>query len=110
MGVFDAEGRYGIFIHSDGSLVTRGVTSPSNAIGAGVWTHLAVTEAASTLTFYVNGTTLATMQNTAAIATNNLGAEIAGNVPPGDRLLGAIDELRVYSRALSPSEIAQLAN
>lgn len=105
VGVFDSDGRYGIFIDSTGSMVVRGVTS-STAITLGTWTHLAVTDNGVTMVFYVNGIAVTSASAVSAVPTSNLASEIAGNAPTGDRMTGSIDKLRVYRRVLSPLEIA----
>lgn len=108
VGVFDSDGRYGIFIDAAGRMVVRGVTS-STAITLGAWTHLAVTDDGASMVFYVNGVALTSASATSAVPTSNLSSEIAGNAPTGDRMTGSIDKLRVYRRVLTPSEIAAQA-
>ena len=74
--------------------------SPVNA-----WTHIAFTYDGTTQRLYVNGTQVATKATTGAIQTTNNPLWIGGNQPYGEYFNGLIDEVRVYSRALSQSEI-----
>jgi chitodextrinase len=80
------------------------VTGPT-AVPVGVWTHLAITHDGTTLTFYVNGTAVATQSASGAIETNANSLRIGGNVPYGEFFQGRIDEVRVYNRSLSAAEI-----
>lgn len=89
-----------VFVGSDMEL---GGTSklPVNA-----WSHLAATYDGTTLRLYVNGTEAATRAVSGSLpaATNPL--RIGGNAVWGEFFSGSIDEVRVYSRALSAGEIA----
>jgi hypothetical protein len=75
------------------------------AIPVGAWTHLATTYNGSTLTLFVNGVSVATQAATGSIASNTGPLRIGGNAIWGEYFNGLIDEVRVYSRALSASEI-----
>ena len=72
---------------------------------AGQWNHLLLTKSGSTLTLYVNGVNQGqrTMSQITPIASIGIGQ--------GDpyRFDGSIDEVRIYSRVLSESEIQELA-
>jgi fibronectin type 3 domain-containing protein len=82
------------------SWVSGGTPSPVNA-----WTHLALTYDGTTLRLYVNGTLAAGQNVSGAIQTNSNALRIGGNVPYGEFFQGLIDEVRVYNRALSQSEV-----
>jgi lysophospholipase L1-like esterase len=84
-----------------------------SALSTGVWTHVAVTLSGTTGTLYINGVVSGTnsaMTSTpsalGATTQNYLGKSQFSSDP---YLNGALDDFRVYSRALSASEIAQLA-
>ncbi|NUP48248.1 MAG: hypothetical protein HOW97_13190 [Catenulispora sp.] len=84
----------------------------SAALPTGAWTHVAVTVSGSTGTLYVNGAAVGT--NTAmTLNAGSLGggatAWLGRSQYSGDPYLpGALDNTRLYSRALSASEIGSL--
>jgi len=89
--------------------------TPSNSASFGSWYHFAVTyDSASTSnlpTFYVNGALVATTVQAAPSGTqpSNAGTGYIGNRAAADRYFnGLIDDLRIYNRALSASEINSL--
>jgi hypothetical protein len=76
-------------------------TTPLNA-----WTHLAATYDGATLRLYVNGVQAASKAVTGAIRTSTGALRIGGNSTWNDEwFAGLIDEVRVYKRALSATEI-----
>lgn len=72
---------------------------------ANVWTHIAVTYNGAMMRFYINGTQTATQSRTGSIAASTGPLRIGGNSMWGEYFTGRIDEVRVYNRALSASEI-----
>ncbi|HMJ34003.1 MAG TPA: LamG-like jellyroll fold domain-containing protein [Baekduia sp.] len=80
---------------------TRGTgTVPLNA-----WTHLATTYDGATLKMYVNGT-LASSKAVTGSMPNSAGAlRFGGNNVWGEYFSGRLDELRLYSRALTQAQI-----
>jgi fibronectin type 3 domain-containing protein len=70
-----------------------------------IWTHVALTYDGAALRLYVNGVQAATLAATGAIETNSSPLRIGGNSPYGEYFNGRIDEVRVYNRALSATEI-----
>ena len=75
------------------------------ALAANTWTHLAVTYDRVTLRLYVNGVQVSSLAATGAIETSTDPLQIGGDSIYGQYFQGAIDEVRVYNRALSPTEI-----
>ena len=74
-----------------------------------VWIHLAATYDGTTLRLYVNGVLEGAIAGPASIATNG-GALGIGAQPDGaSPLQGALDDVRLYARALSAAEIQALA-
>ena len=76
------------------------------------WMHVAATYDGAMIKMYVNGVLDVTRASTASITTNNLPFVIGA---PSDGLAarvfpGAIDDARLYNRALTAGEIAALAN
>jgi large repetitive protein len=74
------------------------------------WVHLAATYDGSTIRIYYNGTSEGTpLAATFTIATNNLVLGVGAESNAATKFQGAMDEVRVYNRALSATEIADLA-
>lgn len=79
----------------------------------GVWTHVAVTLSGSTGILYVNGAASGT-NSAMSLRPSNLGVTTQNYIGKsqfsGDPYLnGLVDEFKIYSRALSATEIASLA-
>jgi hypothetical protein len=73
------------------------------------WIHIAATVTGNTLNFFVNGTNVATRTNTGTVAVNPRLVVGAYNASIGQFLRGRIDDVRVFARAISASEVAHLA-
>ena len=80
--------------------VTGTTANPVNA-----WTHVAMTYDSTTVRLYVNGTQVATRAQTGTIQSSSTPLWIGGNQPYGEFFNGLLDEVRVYNRALSQTEI-----
>jgi type II secretory pathway pseudopilin PulG len=84
---------------------------PANSSLNGVWHHLAGTYNGSQLKLYVDGVLQATTSYTGAIGTDTSHVCIGEEIEHTDRdYNGVIDDVRIYNRALSADEIANLAN
>ena len=70
-----------------------------------VYSHIAVTYNGSALVFYVNGVATRTTAISGNIQTSNMPLRIGGNSIWGEYFRGQIDEVRIYNRALTQSEI-----
>jgi O-glycosyl hydrolase len=70
-----------------------------------VYSHVAVTYNGSALVFYVNGVATRTTTVSGNIQTSTLPLRIGGNTIWGEYFQGQIDEVRIYNRALTQSEI-----
>lgn len=84
----------------------------SGAISAtGVWYFAAVTKDTSdVLRFYLNGNLVGSIQcseNAGSVATNGIGIGGHANFP-ANYLTGAIDEVLIFNRALTPQEIRRM--
>lgn len=77
----------------------------TKALPVGVWTHLAATYDTTTLRLYVNGILVSSMARTGTIQTSTSPVQIGGDADYGLYFQGLIDEVRIYNRALSASEI-----
>jgi hypothetical protein len=70
------------------------------------WAHVAATYDGSMLRVYLNGTEVASQPRTGAIDTSTGPLRIGGNsIWPGEFFNGLVDDVRVYSRALTAEEI-----
>jgi hypothetical protein len=81
-----------------------------NAFGAGSlpldeWSHLAVTYDGAQLSLYVNGALAGSKAQTGSILVSSDPLRIGGNSIWSEWFAGAIDEVRVYDRALAAAEI-----
>ncbi len=69
------------------------------------WSHLALTYDGATLRLYVNGRPVSSEATTGTILRTTDPLWIGGNQPYGEYFQGLIDEVRLYDRPLSPSEV-----
>jgi hypothetical protein len=109
---------YGFFYRSTGTLAffinSWGGVAPAASIALDQWTHVVGTYDGVNVNLYLNGSLAASVSYSTAIthATNALyiGSGVTGSGaagPPGYFWGGRVDDVAVYSRALSPTE-AQL--
>ncbi len=106
---------YGLFSNSDApqpsAIVTIGaspaqtITRGSSEVAMSNWTHLASTYDGAVLRLYVNGTQVSTTNVTGAMANSGGALQIGGNNIWAEWFQGQIDDLRVYNRALTPSQL-----
>jgi hypothetical protein len=78
------------------------------ALALTTWTHVATTYDGATLRIYVNGVQVASRPQTGGITVGDGPVTIGGNgaFAGGEFFHGLIDEVKVYNRALSASEIS----
>jgi PKD repeat protein len=104
---------YALYGHSDTGNPS-GYIATSTEVGAhggskpalNTWTHLATTYDGANLKVYVNGTQVASQAVSGAISVSSGALRIGGNaVWGGEYFAGRIDEVRIYNRALTVSEI-----
>jgi hypothetical protein len=101
--------RFGIRVNG---ATEQNVSGTSIALTTGVWTHVAVTRSGTAVSLYVNGTlagsgTLAAKPSDLGVTTLNYLGKSQFNDPYLD---GSLDDFRLYSQALSASEIALYAS
>ncbi len=76
------------------------------ALAVNTWAHLAMTYDGANLRLYVNGNQVSSSARTGTISTSTNALTIGGDsIYTNQRFAGLIDEVRVYSRALSGAEI-----
>jgi hypothetical protein len=90
--------------------VTGSSSSLSRVDGPGIlplngWTHLATTYDGATLRLYVNGVLSGSELVSGALVTSTGALRLGGNSVWGEFFQGRIDEVRIYSRALTQGEI-----
>jgi beta-lactam-binding protein with PASTA domain/Ca2+-binding RTX toxin-like protein len=77
----------------------------------GVWTHLAATYDGRVVRVYVNGAQVGSITTSGGNLGTSTGAlRLGGNSIWGEFFAGAIDDVRIYNRALSATEIQNLKN
>jgi hypothetical protein len=79
---------------------TAGSSLPLNT-----WSHLAATYDGTTIRLYVNGTQVATKAVSGSIISSTAPLRFGGDSVWGEYFNGLIDEVRIYNRALSATEI-----
>lgn len=77
----------------------------ATVLAADRWTHLATSYDGTTLRLYVNGVQVASAAVNGLIAASNGALKIGGNTIWNEWFAGAIDDVRVYKRALTAAEI-----
>ena len=101
--------RFGIRTPSVGE---QGVNGTSIALTADVWTHVAVTRSGNTVSLYINGALAGS--GSVTLAPSALGQTTQNYLGksqwPDPYLNGALDDFRIYSRALGAEELVALAN
>ena len=88
------------------------------AIDTNEWAHIAGTYDGTTARIYINGVETGSRTGSITIENNSLDLQIGGSYGSSftspntgeEYFNGNIDEVLLFNRALSPEEIAQLAN
>ena len=113
--LFKAQGTQGLSYVLQGSSGAAAVPSLGLSVAASnlmapsplplnTWSHLAATYDGARMVLYVNGTQVASRAQTGQISSSTDPLTIGGN-SGGENFSGSIDEVRIYNRALSASEI-----
>jgi hypothetical protein len=90
---------------------TTTLIASSGELPLNQWYHAAATYDGANMRLYLNGALVGTASKTGTIATNaNVPVNIARSPDGTNYLRGTIDDVRIYRRALSASEIAALAS
>ena len=75
------------------------------ALPVGAWSHLAATYDGAAMNLYVNGTLVRTQPATGTFVQSAQPLSIGGNGVWGEYFAGLIDQVRIYDRALTATEI-----
>ena len=82
----------------------QNLAAPST-LALNTWTHMAATFDGATVRLYVNGAQVASQAQTTSLVPTSGTLQIGGDNYPNEFFVGRIDEVRIYNRALSASEI-----
>jgi len=107
-GVLDDNGQYGLFLAPDGQLrcVIGGATDTGLQVPIAQWTHVACTYDGVAIRLYQDGVAGTVLATSVAIPTAGIdGLGLGQNVPDGDHLNGAVDDVQVWRRARTPDEL-----
>jgi hypothetical protein len=116
--VTDANSDFAFGIYNSGNqiLVGRstyqyGLTGPSTYLTAGQWSHWVVVFTDTThIAFYLNGVaqTLSNISQYYSVDGSRVTIGYRGGASPDKWINGSIDEVRIYNRALSATEVKAL--
>ena len=105
------------FVLTDGSLLAQYIiggndsqpTAPANSVLDNVWTHVILTYDGSEIVFWVNGIKQTPVAATGAMSSSTANKWIGLGQSSGVyNFNGIIDEVRLYNRALSASEVERI--
>jgi hypothetical protein len=97
----DSSGRAATDVFTTSDIGLRGTAKTALS----TWTHLAATYDGTTLRLYVNGVQATTKAISGSIRASTGALRIGGNSVWGEWFAGLIDEVRLYNRALTATEI-----
>jgi hypothetical protein len=95
-------GRPSVHAFTSSEFDTRG----TSALPVNTWSHIAATYDGTTLRLFVNGTQVSSAAVSGAMRVSSGALRIGGNAVWSEWFAGRIDEVRVYNRALSATDIA----
>jgi Concanavalin A-like lectin/glucanases superfamily len=111
---------YGMALQTAGTLIfgvadaaSYASLASTQAVPLNTWTHVAAVRNGSTMTLYINGVQAATGSNMLGNLVDTSSPLLLGQSSGGwgnDSFDGRLDELRIYNRALSASEVSALYN
>jgi PKD repeat protein len=106
---------YSLYSNTSGGRPAGGIVRTSNVklvdiagsqpLPLNSWTHLAVTYDSTTLRLYVNGAQVASKSAPGVILTSGSPLRIGGNSVWSEFFQGRIDEVRIFNRALTATEL-----
>ena len=111
LSFYNGQPRFGLNTTSGGNQYVGGGSAP-----LGQWVHLAGVYNGSTIKLYVDGVQRASMNKTGAILSSSRPLLVAGEANGADplattqNLAGSVDDVRLYTEALTATQIAALAN
>jgi glucose/arabinose dehydrogenase len=102
---------WALYAHDSNGTAAHIVTATTSTANGGrltlnTWTHLAATYDGSVLALYRDGSLVSSTLASGALVTSTGALKIGGNSIWSEPFAGVLDDLRVYNRALTASEIA----
>ena len=92
------------------SSVADSLFSPAYSVPLSKWTHLAFVATSTTVTLYTNGVQEGTVTaSNFELPRTYIGVDTFSGLP-SDYMLGALNDLQIYSRALAASDIKSIYN
>jgi hypothetical protein len=91
-----------------GFLISTTIARVNNAIDLNTWQHMAVAFSGTACTFYKNGYSIGTVTGLSAAVSGTENAVVGNNLSNVNYFDGKIDNLIIYSRALTASEISKI--
>jgi Concanavalin A-like lectin/glucanases superfamily len=106
---------YSLYANGGSNIPTTGVTVNGNvgslkggaSLTPNKWSHLAATYDGKVQRLFVDGKEVSSRPQTGSIQQSNNALQIGGSTVWGAYFSGLIDEVRIYNRALSSTEISQ---
>jgi concanavalin A-like lectin/glucanase superfamily protein/Big-like domain-containing protein len=90
--------------------VTTTLIASTGTLPLNTWYHAAATYDGTTMRLYLNGTEVGSVAKSGSISRGRYSTVDLGRSPDGSNYLsGAIDDVRIYSSALTAAEVAALA-
>jgi hypothetical protein len=86
------------------------IAKSTMALTTGRWYHVALTYDGSSSSLYLDGSLDTTFPQTSGTILSDNDPLLIGKLPGLKHIDGQIDDVRIYNRALTPSEVAVLAN
>lgn len=107
LGFDNSTGQKLMFMWNSQAAAWANKVTGDSVIPLNEWVHVGASSNGSTVTFYVNGVADGTQSSGAVCASGNV--YIGANFPGGDEYFnGDIDEVRIYERALTATEMQGL--
>ena len=92
------------------TLVNVGDYTFGYSLPTSTWTHLVFVGTATNTTLYTNGVFQSSMAQSGSLPRAYLGGWLTPSGRTADNLLGALDEILLFNRVLTPAEIGALFN
>lgn len=101
-------GKPTLFYYNSNGIQVSGAAS--SAITTGAWHHIVMSVDSGGGVIYVDGSSVKTIAwgGSPAVATSTTPIEIGNYISSGSMFAGTIDDVRIYSRALSAADVAAL--